>query len=70
LKSRGGFKPFEFQPSHTLNPCEGRNSLPMGKVYCPPVCVANDHIVSIGMSTRDVKSILRTGLSGLFGSSG
>ena len=32
LKSRGGFEPIKFEPDHTLNPSEGRNPLPMGKV--------------------------------------
>lgn len=45
MKSRGGFEPIEFQPGHTLNPCEGRNPLSMGKVYRSAVCVANDHVV-------------------------
>lgn len=44
LKSRGGFEPIEFQPGHTLNPCEGWNPLPMGKVHRSAVCVAHDHV--------------------------
>lgn len=45
MKSRGGFEPIELQPGHRLNPCEGRNPLPMGKVCRMAVCVADNHIV-------------------------